>query len=488
MQVDAAGDGLSTFAYVNFDTFVTNIGTDSDFYTDYKVELITSTPHMTVWGAQTESDDTPPTIPPKPTVAGGSGQISISWTSYSEPSDILEYEIYRNKTGVFTALNGDTCTGALDATCQVNQGTVTGKITTDTNVDNGAIYFYVVTAVDKSHNGDVISRISPVSDGITTSGGAGGGGASTPSTASTTKPSTTTGNVTVSSSLGGSTSVTASGGGGAAVDFPSSAVSSDATVTIASISKTDSVVSTAVSAAPSGKQVVGSNVYDYAAVVGTSSVTTFASDVILTFTYTDAQVSGLNANSLKVYYWDTATEAWVALSSVVDSVTKTVTATTNHFTYFALFADTAEGVSLVDTAGTALADGNLISTADSFDIYIASFVGEKRFKRLILNPTIFESYGHLDWGNVMTVSQAVQDAFTLSDLVIEVNADGTVANEKVFKVSSALNSDVGQKQWLNMTSAQFELEGYDWDAIAKINHTEASPNFYPEGVQITSIL
>ena len=63
-----------------------------------------------------------------------------------------------------------------------------------------------------------------------------------------------------------------------------------------------------------------------------------------------------------------------------------------------------------------------------------------------------------------------------------------MANEKVFKVSSALNSDVGQKQWLNMTAAQFELEGYDWDAIAKINHTEASPNFYPEGVQITSIL
>ena len=188
----------------------------------------------------------------------------------------------------------------------------------------------------------------------------------------------------------------------------------------------------------------------------------------------------------------------MALPTTVNTATKTITATINHFTTFAIFGSAEEGttpvdettgtVSLVDVDGVALVDGDLVTTADSFDIYIASFVGEKRFKRLILNPEIFNSYGHLSWGNVKTVSQAVQDVFTLSDLVIEVNADGSVADEKVYKVSSALDADVGQKQWLNMTAAQFELEGYDWDAIAKINHTEAGVNFYPLGSEITSAL
>lgn len=137
---------------------------------------------------------------------------------------------------------------------------------------------------------------------------------------------------------------------------------------------------------------------------------------------------------------------------------------------------------------TGILDGDLISTDDSFDIYIVSFVGEKKFKRLILNPTIFESYGHLEWGNVKTVSQDVQDTFTLSDLVIEINKDGSVADPRVYRVSSAPDSDVGQKQWLNMTAAQFEAEGYDWDSLAKINHTEASDNFYPVGLEIVSAL
>ncbi|MBI2462786.1 MAG: hypothetical protein HYV65_00945, partial [Candidatus Spechtbacteria bacterium] len=106
--------------------------------------------------------------------------------------------------------------------------------------------------------------------------------------------------------------------------------------------------------------------------------------------------------------------------------------------------------------------------------------------RLILNPDIFNSYGHLKWSNVKSVSQTVMDAFTSADLVIEVNADGTVYDPKVYKISSAPDSDVGQRQWLNMTAAQFEAEGYDWDAIYHINHIEAGVNFYPLGTALTS--
>jgi len=130
-------------------------------------------------------------------------------------------------------------------------------------------------------------------------------------------------------------------------------------------------------------------------------------------------------------------------------------------------------------------DGDLVTTSDSFDIYIVKTVGAKKFKRLILNPEIFNSYGHLKWENVKTVPQATQDEYTLSELVIEVNADGSVADPKVYKVTSAPNSDVGQRSWLNTTAVEFEALGYDWDSIYKANHTEASPDFYPTREPLT---
>ena len=146
---------------------------------------------------------------------------------------------------------------------------------------------------------------------------------------------------------------------------------------------------------------------------------------------------------------------------------------------------TSEMLSKESVPVAGIVDGDLIKTSTSFDIYIVKLIGAKQFKRLILNPAIFNSYGHLKWENVKTVSQSAQDSYTLADLVIEVNPDGSVFDPKVYRVSSALDSDVGQRQWLNMTAAQFTAEGYDWDAIYKINHAEASPDFYPEGARIT---
>jgi hypothetical protein len=138
-------------------------------------------------------------------------------------------------------------------------------------------------------------------------------------------------------------------------------------------------------------------------------------------------------------------------------------------------------------------DGDLIRAEGTLDIYIVKTIpgtsadqATKKFRRLILNPEIFNSYGHLRWEDVQDVPQAVVDAFTTSDLVIEVNADGSIADPKVYKVSSAADSDVGQKQWLDITAAQFEDQGYDWDALFYINHTEASPSFYSLGSPITA--
>ena len=50
-------------------------------------------------------------------------------------------------------------------------------------------------------------------------------------------------------------------------------------------------------------------------------------------------------------------------------------------------------------------DGDLIRATATNDVYIVKIINEKRFKRLIINPDIFESYGHLEWENVQDVSQ-----------------------------------------------------------------------------------
>jgi len=129
--------------------------------------------------------------------------------------------------------------------------------------------------------------------------------------------------------------------------------------------------------------------------------------------------------------------------------------------------------------GETIADGDLIKTADSFDIYIIKVKDAKKFKRLILNPKIFNSYGHLKWENVKTVARGTLAEYKLSEFVIEVNPDGTVRDPKVYKVSSAADSDAGERRWLNITAAEFAALGYDWDSIYFINSTEASPDFYP---------
>ncbi len=129
--------------------------------------------------------------------------------------------------------------------------------------------------------------------------------------------------------------------------------------------------------------------------------------------------------------------------------------------------------------GEVIIDGDLIKTADSFDIYIVKIKDARKFKRLILNPKIFNSYGHLKWANVKTVPPSMLAEYKLSEFVIEVNPDGTVRDPKVYRVNSAASSDTGERRWLNITAAEFAGLNYDWDSIYFINSTEASPDFYP---------
>ena len=121
------------------------------------------------------------------------------------------------------------------------------------------------------------------------------------------------------------------------------------------------------------------------------------------------------------------------------------------------------------TTEITIADGDLIRNPNAsglaqFDVYIVKLVGTKKFKRLILSPHVFNSYGHLSWSNIKDVSQSKIDEYTVSDLVRAQN------DTKVYKLTPA--GDTGQKQWLNMTAVQFISQNYDADSIYTINNTD----------------
>ncbi|MFA6947170.1 MAG: hypothetical protein WC220_14855, partial [Pedobacter sp.] len=75
--------------------------------------------------------------------------------------------------------------------------------------------------------------------------------------------------------------------------------------------------------------------------------------------------------------------------------------------------------SIPDNTGSTIAipEGAIIQAAGDQDVYIVKYVGSKKFKRLILSPSVFRSYGHLKWGNIIKVDKATLDSFTTSSLV-----------------------------------------------------------------------
>lgn len=105
-------------------------------------------------------------------------------------------------------------------------------------------------------------------------------------------------------------------------------------------------------------------------------------------------------------------------------------------------------------------DGDLIREKGGVDIYIIKYAGDKKFKRLILSPSVFKNYGHLKWSNVKNVDREVLDSFQTSDLV------RAVGDQKVYRLNP--RGDTGEKSWI-ITSEVFFKHGFDWDSVYQIN-------------------
>jgi peptidoglycan hydrolase-like protein with peptidoglycan-binding domain len=196
----------------------------------------------------------------------------------------------------------------------------------------------------------------------------GGGAAGAPTPTAPTVPTTTTGQVTATASAGGKTTVTSDENVTASAELPANAVTADTTVVITPTTKTATAVSSAVAAVPATRSIVGGNVYNYSATSAGAAVTTFEESVTLSLTYTEGQIGGLDEATLKVYYWDETISSWVGLTSVVNTTTKTVTASVSHFTYFVLMGEASaevlgvSSISPVSDATDVAVDTNIIIT------------------------------------------------------------------------------------------------------------------------------
>jgi len=108
-------------------------------------------------------------------------------------------------------------------------------------------------------------------------------------------------------------------------------------------------------------------------------------------------------------------------------------------------------------------EGGLIRAIGTDDVYIVKYIGLKRFKRLILSPEVFNSYGHLEWSDVKDVDASVLDSFTTSNLVC---ASGDTAVYQLYP-----SGDTGLKRWVKSMYA-FSRLGFDWDSVYRINELD----------------
>ena len=125
-----------------------------------------------------------------------------------------------------------------------------------------------------------------------------------------------------------------------------------------------------------------------------------------------------------------------------------------------------------------LVEGTAISATGSNDpdIYI---INDWMYKRLFLNPVIFNFYGHIGWDKVKSVSSSTRDAFGTSGIFQK------VGDSKVYAVE-VTGEDTGTLHWVNMTGAAAVAEDANFfKKVFTINDNEF--NWYSKGSDYTSV-
>ena len=132
----------------------------------------------------------------------------------------------------------------------------------------------------------------------------------------------------------------------------------------------------------------------------------------------------------------------------------------------------------VAPADFGLTEGDVIRAVGDIDVYI---VNEMGYKRLFVNPAIFNLYGHLGFDKVKEVSVAARDAFPTSGLFR--NCESGAQAVYGLEVSS---EDVAVLHWVNVTGAQAVAEDANFfKKVFCINNAEQA--LYGTGSDYTAL-
>ncbi|MCC6934092.1 MAG: hypothetical protein IT406_00120, partial [Candidatus Yanofskybacteria bacterium] len=143
---------------------------------------------------------------------------------------------------------------------------------------------------------------------------------------------------------------------------------------------------------------------------------------------------------------------------------------------FAAFPLTAAAVAPADFG---LKEGDVIRATGDVDLYIVNELG---FKRLFVNPAIFNLYGHLGWSKVKEVSPATRDAFKTSGLFRNCES----GDAKVYGLD-VISEDVANLRWVNTSGAQAVADDPNFfKKVFCINNAEMA--LYGSGAAYTSVL
>lgn len=156
----------------------------------------------------------------------------------------------------------------------------------------------------------------------------------------------------------------------------------------------------------------------------------------------------------------------------------TMTSTVLGLAGFAALTPTVALAGVVP-ADYGLLEGDVISAQPSDpDIYIVNDWG---YKRLFLNPVIFNFYGHIGWASVKTVAPATRDAFGTSGIF----RNCETGDQRVWGLE-VTGEDTGVLHWINMTGAQAVTEDPQFFLkVFCINTNEF--NWYAKGSDYTSL-
>jgi len=131
---------------------------------------------------------------------------------------------------------------------------------------------------------------------------------------------------------------------------------------IKSLDKTTALNSLSV---PTARSSVGDKVFDVKALEDPeNTLSSFDSDVTVSFAYDDGDISDLDETSLWIYRNDSS--IWYALDScTVDAASNTVTCTTNSFSVFGLFGQSSSSSSSSSGAGVVLRPSGVVKHSES---------------------------------------------------------------------------------------------------------------------------